>query len=67
MTTCNIFFINKYSKPGQYQDYAFFSDLPKLAPNPTGAPIYSNVFQSTTLTRDEDWTVGMTNTYYACT
>ncbi|KAK5945341.1 hypothetical protein PMZ80_002545 [Knufia obscura] len=65
MATCNIFFVNKYSQPGQYQDYSFFSDLPKVAPNPTGAPIHSNVFQSTTLTRNEDWSIGMTSTHYA--
>lgn len=66
MAANNIFFVNKYSAGSKTQDYAFFSALPKLCHNPTGSPIYSNVFHSTTLSKDETWSIGMTNSYYAC-
>lgn len=65
MTTYNIHFINKYSQAGSNQDYAIFSDLPKLSHNPSSSPLYSNVFRATSLTRGESWNIGISNRHYA--
>lgn len=66
MASNNIYLINKFSKSEQFQDYALFSEAPRVARSSANGPVYSNVFQSTTLARDETWNLGMNNTYYAC-
>lgn len=66
MATNNIYLINKFSKGEQFQDYALFSEAPKVSRGSAKGPIYSNVFHSTTLARDEAWNLGVNNSYYAC-
>lgn len=66
MASYNIHIINRFSRTGKDQDYAFFSEAPRLYNNPGFSPVYSNVFQATTLSKDETWTIGMTKNFYAC-
>ena len=62
-----VYLINKFSAIEQTQDYAFFSEAPKIARSGATSVTFSNVFQSTTLAREESWSLGLTDNYYACT
>ena len=63
MTTYSIYFENQSEST---QNYALFSEVPKISSN-VGSPIaYSNVFHSWSVANDGNWSIEITKTYYAC-
>jgi hypothetical protein len=63
MTTYSVYFSNGY---GSTQNYGFFSSAPKVTGNVGNAKVSSNIWLSQSVANDGNWTIDITNTYFAC-
>jgi hypothetical protein len=63
MTTYSIYFENQSEGS---KDYAFFRQTPTFTGVAGSSQPYSNVFLTHNLVPDGNWTIDITETYYAC-